>query len=98
MFKLRWHVEHIYYRAQEPDSTSIKYPGCAHFVGLQMRLCNISFSTANHLEKVHLEKISAWAKTWLVSFNPLKTESFIITRKIHKPLHPPIFMQNHQIQ
>ena len=41
-------LEHIYYRAQEPDSTSIKYPGYAHFVGLQMRLCNVSFSTANH--------------------------------------------------
>ena len=35
---------------------------------------------------------------WLVSFNPLKTESLIITRKIHKPIHPPIFMQNQQIQ
>ena len=45
-----------------------------------------------------LEKVSAWAKTWLVSFNPLKTESLIITRKIHKPIHPPIFMQNQQIQ
>ena len=45
-----------------------------------------------------LEKVSAWAKTWLVSFNPLKTESLIITRKIHKPIHPPICMQNQQVQ
>ena len=45
-----------------------------------------------------LEKVWAWAKTWLVSFNPLKRESLIITRKTHKPIHPPIFMQNQQIQ
>ena len=45
-----------------------------------------------------LEKVSAWAKTWLVSFNPLKTESLIITREIHKTIHPPILMQNQQIQ
>ena len=45
-----------------------------------------------------LEKASAWAKTWLVSFNPLKTESLIITRKNHKPIHPSIFVQNQQIQ
>ena len=34
----------------------------------------------------NLEKVSAWAKTWLVSFNPLKTESLIITRKVHKQI------------
>ena len=45
-----------------------------------------------------LENVSARTKTWLVSFNSVKTESFIITHKIHKPIHPPIFMQNQQIQ
>ena len=54
--------------------------------------------TSAEILNADLEKVSAWAKTWLVSFNPLKTESLIITRKIHKPIHPPIFMQNQQIQ
>ncbi|MES9993744.1 MAG: reverse transcriptase domain-containing protein, partial [Candidatus Thiodiazotropha sp.] len=44
-----------------------------------------------------LGKISAWASTWLVTFNPSKTESLLFSRKLNKPFHPPIFMQNHQI-
>ena len=44
-----------------------------------------------------LDKISQWAATWLVSFNPTKTESITISRKFNKAQHPPIFMQNHQI-
>ena len=54
--------------------------------------------TSSETLNADLEKVSALAKTWLVSFNPLKTESLINTRKIHKPTHPPIFMQNQQIQ
>ena len=45
-----------------------------------------------------LEKISQWAKTWLVKFNPAKTESLLISRKIIQPAHPPLFMLNEQIQ
>lgn len=44
-----------------------------------------------------LEKISRWAATWLVTFNPTKTESLLISRKLSRDQHPPIFMQNHQI-
>ena len=44
-----------------------------------------------------LDKISQLAATSLVSFNPTKTESIIISRKFNKAQHPPIFMQNHQI-
>ena len=44
-----------------------------------------------------LEKISRWAATWLVSFNPSKTESLLLSRKLNSDQHPPIFMQNHQI-
>ena len=44
-----------------------------------------------------LEKISQWATIWLVSFNPTKTEAMLFSRKLNRPHHPPIFMQNHQI-
>ena len=44
-----------------------------------------------------LGKISNWASTWLVTFNPSKTETLLISRKLNKPLHPPLFMQNHLI-
>ena len=44
-----------------------------------------------------LEKKSQWAKTWLVKFNPAKTESLIISRKVMQPVHPPLYMLNEQI-
>ena len=44
-----------------------------------------------------LEKISLWANTWLVTFNPAKTESLLISRKLIKPDHPPLYMQNQHI-
>ena len=44
-----------------------------------------------------LGRISNWASTWLVTFNPSKTETLLISRKLNKPLHPPLFMQNHLI-
>ena len=34
-----------------------------------------------------------WAKRWLVTFNPTKTESLLISRKIVQPVHPPLFME-----
>ena len=47
----------------------------------------------NPLTAAGLEKISQW----LVSFNPTKTEAMLFSRKLNRPHHPPIFMQNHQI-
>ena len=44
-----------------------------------------------------LSKISAWADKWLVTFNTQKTESLLISRKINKPIHPPIVMNNDHI-
>ena len=46
---------------------------------------------------VDLDKIQQWAKKWLVSFNPTKSESLLLSRKINKPYHPPIFMDNQVI-
>ena len=37
------------------------------------------------------------AKRRLVIFNPIKTETLIISRKLNKPLHPSLFMDNQQI-
>jgi hypothetical protein len=51
---------------------------------------------ANELN-ANLRKISSWADQWLVTFNPSKTESLIISRKRFKPAHPPIVFNNTQI-
>jgi hypothetical protein len=44
-----------------------------------------------------LKKITEWANGWLVDFNPSKTESVIISRKVNKPIHPPLTMNGVQI-
>ena len=43
-----------------------------------------------------LVRISKWASTWLslVTFNP---ETLLIPHKLNSPVHPPLFMENHQI-
>jgi hypothetical protein len=43
-------------------------------------------------------KVSKWANDWLVDFNPAKTESLLISRKVNKPFHPPLYMNNVPIQ
>ncbi|MCG8113681.1 MAG: reverse transcriptase domain-containing protein [Candidatus Thiodiazotropha taylori] len=45
-----------------------------------------------------LDKITRWAAQWLVTFNPDKTEALLISRKRNQLQHPPLFMQNVQIQ
>ena len=44
-----------------------------------------------------MQKIDAWADMWLIKFSPLKSESFIVSRKLDKLYHPPIYMGNTQI-
>ena len=44
-----------------------------------------------------MEKIDQLAKKWLVRFNPAKSESLLFSRKINKPFHPPIIMNNQVI-
>ena len=44
-----------------------------------------------------IEKVHEWATKWLVTFNPTKSESIIFSRKRNKPLHPPIVMDQKQI-
>ena len=45
-----------------------------------------------------LDKITRWAALWLVTFNPTKSESFLVSRKVNRPVHPPLFVQNIQIE
>ena len=44
-----------------------------------------------------LHNISDWADFWLVNFNEAKTSSMVIFRKVNIPIHPPLFMNNTQI-
>ena len=44
-----------------------------------------------------LERISKWAKSWLVTFNPEKTKSLHISLKKNKNL-PPLIFNNHPIE
>ena len=45
-----------------------------------------------------LQKIQKWASEWLVTFIPAKSEALLLSRKINKPYHPPLFFNNEQIQ
>ena len=47
---------------------------------------------AAELLNLDLDKITKWAKEWLVEFNPNKTESLLISCKINRPFHPPLSM------
>ena len=51
-------------------------------------------TTAAELLNLDLENIIKWAKTWLVTFNPLKTETLLISRNLTKPYHPPLHTDN----
>ena len=52
---------------------------------------------AVELLNADLEKMEEWALKWLVKFNPLKTESLLISRKTNT-VHPPVFIQDQQIK
>ena len=45
-----------------------------------------------------LLKIHYWATKWLVTFNPAKSESIVFSRKLNKPYHPPLVMNQKQIE
>ena len=44
-----------------------------------------------------IDKLSRWAQKWLVTFNPSKSESLVITCKCVKPVHPNLFTLNTEI-
>lgn len=53
--------------------------------------------TAAEILNLDIKKIMMWAKKWLVSFNPVKTDALLISRKVNGPNHPVLFMDNQQI-
>ena len=46
------------------------------------------------LIKISIESIHQWSQKWLIKFNPDKTEIMTISKKHHKPHHPPVYMDN----
>jgi len=45
-----------------------------------------------------LAKIQSWANSWLVTFNPLKTESLLFSRKSNPPAYPNLYFNDTHIQ
>ena len=45
-----------------------------------------------------LEKLSNWASSWLVKFNPNKTKYMIFSKKLVKTDHPPLILNGRQIE
>ena len=41
-----------------------------------------------------MQKVQNWSNSWLVNFNPKKTESMIISRKVETQFHPPLYFNN----
>ena len=41
-----------------------------------------------------IERINSWADQWLVKFNLAKSDSLLISRKLNRPNHPTLSMQN----
>ena len=44
-----------------------------------------------------VSRVYAWAKKWLVTFNPDKSEALLILRKHGRPYHPSIYMNSQPI-
>ena len=42
-------------------------------------------------------EIHHWTDKWLVTFNPGKSESILLSRKHNKPYHPPVLLNQTQI-
>ena len=55
-------------------------------------------SVAANLINEDLDAIDRWAKRWLVSFSPPKTESMVITTKPNNVPHPVLVLQNTEIK
>ena len=73
-----------------------------------VKLCHLIFKSNENIHKKNpqtaaivlisdMQKIDSWADMWLVKFHPLKSESFIVSRKLDKPYHHPVYMRNTQI-
>ena len=52
------------------------------------------YETADQLNK-DIDSIHQWSQKWLIKFNPDKTEIMTISKKHHKPQHPPVYMDTY---
>ena len=55
-------------------------------------------NNAARLMNTDLEKITIWSNKWPVTFNPAKTESLLLSRKINKPDHPSLYLNDVRIE
>ena len=60
-------------------------------------IVNNAIESADILNR-DLNTITSWSNKWLVSFNPQKTETMVISRKVNKPHHPSLIMNNQQLE
>ena len=44
-----------------------------------------------------VEKVGRWVQQWLVTFNPAKSESILLSRKLNKPYHPSVLLDETKI-
>ena len=54
-------------------------------------------AAAGTVLQTDIDKITCWAQKWLVTFNPTKSESLLISRKRTTINHPGLFMSNTEI-
>ena len=57
---------------------------------------NPQVATSNLLTDI--VKISDWADTWLVNFNPSKSETLLFSRKLNRNAHDPLYMRTQPIK
>ena len=56
---------------------------------IQVYILSVAYiNVIAQLLNIDLETIAKWAKLWLVTFNPSKIESLLISRKVNVPIHP----------
>ena len=58
-----------------------------------LSLGNLSIDKVNR----DLERLSNWAKQWLVQFNPTKTKYLIFSKKIERQEYQPLYLQNNNL-
>ncbi len=54
--------------------------------------------TASTILNDDLNKIHSWAQSWLVTFNPAKTETLLLSRKRNTNNHPTLYMNRTPIK
>lgn len=78
---------------------------CMYIVGSNIRLFAHDTSLFKIIENPatvaaglnnDLDKISRWAAAWLISFNPMKTKTMTIIRKLSKDQRPAQLVDNQQ--